>query len=480
MADLSDEALERAADKRLKDLQLEAERVIAGIGKDAPVSRVARSAWELLNKAKQAEKEKNTEIQYVMLWRFTTLVVDKMQKLKGYGDVSFSLEKKQFQKEAFTATERLGWLKTHLRVSFVEEERVARSKYIAPVPVPSPNVAPPVLPLVPVDPVPPLLHGSSVQPQPEAFSQAPIDSSSSEQPTAGTPSAPPPPLASALSPYSGSLPTSPTSPYSSSNQDLQRNTSFDELSQFPSGTPTTSISSNPFMLGPPPSSSLYNFDLNSSMGIEKENRSNRGRQPGRLREMDVPVQLIEQFEALASENTSRNVETCGILSGFEYDGRFAVTAVIVPQQTGNADSCSASHEEQVLQVLSNQNLITLGWIHTHPRQTAFLSSVDLHTHCGYQSMLPEAIAIVIAPTDVNQRVAVFSLSTPLGVSLVQDCTKAGFHTHSAPGPLFVPSSHVHILSSTDMAPLVFDLRKGLPSYSNPFGGLPPMNGGTWS
>lgn len=34
---------------------------------------------------------------------------------------------------------------------------------------------------------------------------------------------------------------------------------------------------------------------------------------------------------------------------------------------------------------------------THPTQTAFLSSVDLHTHCAYQLMMAEAIAIVCAP-----------------------------------------------------------------------------------
>ena len=34
---------------------------------------------------------------------------------------------------------------------------------------------------------------------------------------------------------------------------------------------------------------------------------------------------------------------------------------------------------------------------THPTQTAFLSSVDLHTHCSYQLMMPEAIAIVCSP-----------------------------------------------------------------------------------
>lgn len=36
-------------------------------------------------------------------------------------------------------------------------------------------------------------------------------------------------------------------------------------------------------------------------------------------------------------------------------------------------------------------------LQTHPTQTAFLSSVDLHTHCSYQLMLPEAVAIVCSP-----------------------------------------------------------------------------------
>lgn len=34
---------------------------------------------------------------------------------------------------------------------------------------------------------------------------------------------------------------------------------------------------------------------------------------------------------------------------------------------------------------------------THPTQTAFLSSVDLHTHCPYQLLMPEALAVVCAP-----------------------------------------------------------------------------------
>lgn len=44
------------------------------------------------------------------------------------------------------------------------------------------------------------------------------------------------------------------------------------------------------------------------------------------------------------------------------------------------------------------SLMSVPWFpQTHPTQTAFLSSVDLHTHCSYQMMLPEAIAIVCSP-----------------------------------------------------------------------------------
>ena len=47
------------------------------------------------------------------------------------------------------------------------------------------------------------------------------------------------------------------------------------------------------------------------------------------------------------------------------------------------------NEEEIFDIQDQLNLITLGWIHTHPSQTAFLSSVDLHTQAGYQIMMPE-------------------------------------------------------------------------------------------
>lgn len=36
-------------------------------------------------------------------------------------------------------------------------------------------------------------------------------------------------------------------------------------------------------------------------------------------------------------------------------------------------------------------------------QECFMSSVDVHTHCGYQLMLPEAVAVVYAPCSHRKR-----------------------------------------------------------------------------
>ena len=67
-------------------------------------------------------------------------------------------------------------------------------------------------------------------------------------------------------------------------------------------------------------------------------------------------------------------------------------------------------------------------MHTHPSQTCFLSSVDLHTHCGYQSILDEAVAIVLSPRFLPTQ-GVFRLChpSPPGLKEVQDCRKTGFH-----------------------------------------------------
>ncbi|NXL84199.1 STABP protein, partial [Alectura lathami] len=161
-----------------------------------------------------------------------------------------------------------------------------------------------------------------------------------------------------------------------------------------------------------------------------------------LRQVIVPRELCQKFLQLADANTVQGVETCGILCGKLMRNEFTITHVIVPKQYGGPDYCNTENEEDLFLIQDQHGLITLGWIHTHPTQTAFLSSVDLHTHCSYQMMLPESIAIVCSPK--YQETGFFKL-TEHGLEEISSCRQKGFHPHSKDPPLFTTCNHVSVV-----------------------------------
>ncbi|KAE8734245.1 AMSH-like ubiquitin thioesterase 3 [Hibiscus syriacus] len=161
--------------------------------------------------------------------------------------------------------------------------------------------------------------------------------------------------------------------------------------------------------------------------------------------LHVPVRMMEDFLRLARANTAKNLETCGVLAGSLKNRVFHITTLIIPKQESTSDSCSTLNEEDIFEVQDKLSLFPLGWIHTHPTQTCFMSSVDLHTHYSYQIMLPEAIAIVMAPTDTSSPHGIFHLSDPGGVSIIRNCQQRGFHPHEEPSdgtPIYEHCSHV--------------------------------------
>jgi STAM-binding protein len=159
--------------------------------------------------------------------------------------------------------------------------------------------------------------------------------------------------------------------------------------------------------------------------------------------------------AFAAANTARNQETCAVLCGkVDLLGAFRITHAILPKQVGAADRVTTSHEEELFNTQIELDVLTLGWIHTHPTQTCFLSSVDLHTQYSYQVMMPEAVAIVCAPK--YNAVGYFSV-TSTGMPVLQSCSQRGFHQHNQAG-LYDNAAHV-LLDSTGQAPCKFvDLR----------------------
>ncbi|KAF8168791.1 hypothetical protein K438DRAFT_244351 [Mycena galopus ATCC 62051] len=139
---------------------------------------------------------------------------------------------------------------------------------------------------------------------------------------------------------------------------------------------------------------------------EEETRRNGGRV--RLRTVLLPQVTLPRFLAIASGNTARNLETCGLLLGREVvrgsadpataapssRTRYVVETLLIPKQHATSDTCTMDEEEGVLGFTEERGLITLGWIHTHPSQSCFMSSVDLHTHASFQCMLPESFAVL--------------------------------------------------------------------------------------
>ena len=117
-----------------------------------------------------------------------------------------------------------------------------------------------------------------------------------------------------------------------------------------------------------------------------------------LRTIFLPPTLRNQFLKAAAANTQANLETCGILCGTLISNALFISKLVIPEQTATSDTCETVNESALFDYCDAEDLMVLGWIHTHPTQTCFMSSRDLHTHCGYQVMMPEAIAIVCAPS----------------------------------------------------------------------------------
>ncbi|TFK52858.1 Mov34-domain-containing protein [Heliocybe sulcata] len=177
---------------------------------------------------------------------------------------------------------------------------------------------------------------------------------------------------------------------------------------------------------------------------------------GELKTVNLPRDCLPRFLSIAAANTARNRETCGLLLGKDKGHKFVVSTMLIPKQRATSDTCTMEEEELVLAFQEERNLITLGWIHTHPTQSCFMSSVDLHTHCGFQRMLPESFAVVCAPTS-TPNFGIFRLTDPPGLQTILDCkAKEAFHPHPDV-PIYTDADKGHVVMK-DMSLEIVDLR----------------------
>ncbi|KAI0045627.1 hypothetical protein FA95DRAFT_1560979 [Auriscalpium vulgare] len=175
-----------------------------------------------------------------------------------------------------------------------------------------------------------------------------------------------------------------------------------------------------------------------------------------LKHVNFPRECLHRFLSIAAINTSRNRETCGLLLGKDMGRKFVVTTLLIPKQHSTSDTCTMDEEELVLQFTEERSLITLGWIHTHPTQSCFMSSVDLHTHSGFQCMLPESFAVVCAPKS-TPNFGIFRLTDPPGLQTILTCeAKEAFHPHPNV-PIYTDADKGHV-QIKDISLEIVDLR----------------------
>ncbi|KIW76533.1 hypothetical protein Z517_11279 [Fonsecaea pedrosoi CBS 271.37] len=182
-----------------------------------------------------------------------------------------------------------------------------------------------------------------------------------------------------------------------------------------------------------------------------------------LRTVFLPPTLRTTFLRLAHKNTLANLETCGFLGGTLIANAFFISRLIIPSQTATSDTCEMTNESQLFDYVDSEDLMILGWIHTHPTQTCFMSSRDLHTHAGYQMMLAESVAIVCAPskgdTTHGGDWGVYRLTDPPGKKTILSCQQPGiFHPHDVDNIYTDALRPGHVVEARGMEFEVVDLR----------------------
>ncbi|KAM3447925.1 hypothetical protein MY3296_008253 [Beauveria thailandica] len=178
-----------------------------------------------------------------------------------------------------------------------------------------------------------------------------------------------------------------------------------------------------------------------------------------IRSMFIPSKLRRTFLDIAAKNTNAGLEMCGILCGSPVNNALFVRCLVIPDQKCTSDTVETVNEGTLAEYCMNEDLLVLGWIHTHPTQTCFMSSRDLHTHAGYQIMMPESVAIVCAPK-FNPSYGIFRLTHPPGLNHVLDCKQTStFHPHSIDN-LYCETEHPtgHVYESDKLPFEVQDLR----------------------
>ncbi|KAJ2784723.1 hypothetical protein H4R18_000938 [Coemansia javaensis] len=425
----SPEELYRAADIRLS--------------RKVPIAKYFRDLDDMLAKAKARLMDQDLQYAYVFYMRYVTVAIKHLPSQPGYSDPENAKNRERISRNAKKALTTLERLQPILQQRYDEY-----LKYLAAVPRPKASVSTYSTrrEAVARRPSAPPSDASSRRPSvqqadapaarelslPVAFHD--LDISGPAPPTL------PPPLLPKQVAYptvpdpAARPPTAPSWPLTPHTTDPAPQTDYapslpPKPQEYHHNHHHHSVSAADTTLAPPPPQSPPSPYMPPCLVDSGHCALTEG--GVRMRTVQLPEGIFEEFLDIAHANTEANLETCAVLCGKEVPGQQALvmTTLIIPKQSATSDTCTTEREEELFAEQMDRDLITLGWIHTHPSQTCFMSSLDLHTHCSYQLMLPEAVAIVCAPRH-QPHFGIFRLTDPAGIDVIQSCKQtSAFHPH---------------------------------------------------
>ncbi|KAH7047732.1 hypothetical protein BKA57DRAFT_463240 [Linnemannia elongata] len=427
-----------------------------------PIRFYIRSAEQLFKQAKIYQQEGDLQTSYILYMRFCNLVINELSKHVEYGQPAYKTSMLSLKKSAMVAMTEIGALKPALEEKYQEYQQYIKQRDETR----QAQIQAQIQAMQAVD----MLRQHS-----DSHHRHEADRAAKERHDLEWASVQPAPgwtLAKALEGVPGVNATQTTQHRHTYQQDYNGSDGLSEI-QYPeykrqhhprpdvsAPTVTRPQSFVPTPTGPPPAlprkpvAQSTAPRLPPKIQIEEDvHEFSQG-----LRTLIVPVRLLDRFLNIVRPNTNRKLETCGILAGVLSRNKLTVTTLIIPKQTATSDTCSTTNEDELFEYQSERDLMTLGWIHTHPTQTCFMSSVDLHTHCSYQLMLPEAIAIVCAPSH-EKDYGVFRLTDPPGLQVITNCRqKPLFHQHPGEDDIYTDACDQGHVQLIDLDLDIVDLR----------------------
>jgi proteasome lid subunit RPN8/RPN11 len=192
----------------------------------------------------------------------------------------------------------------------------------------------------------------------------------------------------------------------------------------------------------------------------------------------MPAALIDTFTRAAFTQCP-NTEFMGWLLGTRAAKTESVSirGIFCPRQESTATTVwesSGSSSTKLVEVMEQTATSVLGWVHTHPNMSGFLSAVDMHMHQELQYQDPLSLAIVI---DGDRQPHYFRL-TEVGMTVVGACKQPGFHTHegftqdelveTVPVTLLQQGKQATFFTLFEDEPTLKDKLKSIVGVSTPF------------